>query len=76
MAPTSRRIAGIDIGGTFTDLLLLEEVGTSRRTRLAKIPTTPDNRGNAVLAALEAVGVAPRKLTSSSTARPPPPTPY
>ncbi|MEQ1649651.1 MAG: hydantoinase/oxoprolinase family protein [Hyphomicrobiaceae bacterium] len=62
MKASVRRIAGIDIGGTFTDLLLLEEDGATRRTRLAKIPTTPDNRGNAVLAALAALDIAPSSI--------------
>ncbi|MEQ1650018.1 MAG: hydantoinase/oxoprolinase family protein, partial [Hyphomicrobiaceae bacterium] len=62
LAAPVRRIAGIDIGGTFTDLLLLEEDGATRRTRLAKIPTTPDNRGNAVLAALAALDINPASI--------------
>ncbi len=53
-----RRVAGIDIGGTFTDLLLCEETAAGSTVRLAKIPTTMDNRAAAVLAAIEATGVA------------------
>ena len=44
-------IVGVDIGGTFTDLVLLEPGGG---VRLAKVPTTPENRALGVLAALEA----------------------
>jgi N-methylhydantoinase A len=44
-------IAGIDVGGTFTDLIALESA--SGEVRLAKVPTTPDNQAFGVLAALE-----------------------
>ena len=55
-----RRVAGVDVGGTFTDLLVLEQpAGGAARVRLAKIPTTPDNQARGVLAALEATGLAP-----------------
>ena len=43
-------IVGIDIGGTFTDLVVLEPSGG---LRLAKVPTTPENQATGVLAALE-----------------------
>ena len=51
----TRTIAGIDIGGTFTDLLLY--VHGAADVRLAKIPTTTENRAAAVLAAIDAVGI-------------------
>ena len=54
-----RRVAGIDVGGTFTDLLLLEEDVDGRRFRLAKVPTTPDNQAVGVMRAIAATGVAP-----------------
>lgn len=44
-------IAGIDVGGTFTDLLALDPA--SGEVRLAKVPTTPENQAFGVLAALE-----------------------
>src|SRR5258706_2176972 len=44
-------IAGIDVGGTFTDLIALE--AGSGEVRLAKVPTTPQNQAFGVLAALE-----------------------
>jgi signal recognition particle GTPase len=48
-----RRVAGIDVGGTFTDLLLYEaEAGEVGTIRLAKIPTTADNQAHGVLAAI------------------------
>jgi N-methylhydantoinase A len=44
-------IAGIDVGGTFTDLIALEAGGEG--VRLAKVPTTPENQAFGVLQALE-----------------------
>ena len=44
-------IAGIDVGGTFTDLIALE--AERGEARLAKVPTTPHNQAYGVLAALE-----------------------
>ena len=46
-------IVGIDVGGTFTDLIAVES--GSREVRLAKVPTTPENQAFGVLAALEDV---------------------
>jgi len=57
-----RRVAGIDVGGTFTDLLLYEETPAGARVRLAKIPTTVDNQAVGVLAAIEATGVPAAQL--------------
>ena len=48
------QVAGIDVGGTFTDLLLLDP-GTGA-VKLAKVPTTPGNQAEGVLAALRAAG--------------------
>jgi N-methylhydantoinase A len=52
------RVAGIDVGGTFTDLLLQDGDGA---IRLAKVPTTP-NQADGVLAAIEAAGADPAAL--------------
>jgi N-methylhydantoinase A len=49
------RIAGIDVGGTFTDLVLVDEA--TGEVRLAKVPTTTDNQAFGVLAALDQAGV-------------------
>ncbi len=57
-----RRVVGIDVGGTFTDLLLYEVGPQGARVRLAKILTTPANQADGVLAAIDAAGVAPRDL--------------
>ena len=45
-------VAGIDVGGTFTDLVLLGASGV----RLAKVPTTLPNQAPGVLAALDSAG--------------------
>src|SRR5690349_12171239 len=57
-----RRVAGIDVGGTFTDLLLYETSAKSRRVSLAKIPTTVANQADGVLGAIAAAGIAPSDL--------------
>jgi N-methylhydantoinase A len=56
---TMRRVVGIDVGGTFTDLLLQEADGT---VRLAKVPTTAANQADGVLAAIAAAGAEPASL--------------
>jgi N-methylhydantoinase A len=48
-------IAGIDVGGTFTDLIALDSA--SGTVRLAKVPTTSENQAFGVLAALDEAGV-------------------
>src|SRR3990172_13401201 len=50
-------IAGIDVGGTFTDLIALDPV--SREVRLAKVPTTPENQAFGVMAALREAAIDP-----------------
>jgi N-methylhydantoinase A len=48
-------VAGIDVGGTFTDLLLID--GRDGRTvRIAKTPTTVENQAHGVIAALAETG--------------------
>jgi N-methylhydantoinase A len=42
-------VAGIDVGGTFTDLILIDE---RRGVSIAKVPTTPDNQAFGVVSAL------------------------
>ncbi len=54
------RIAGIDVGGTFTDLIVVDD--ESGEVRIAKVPTTVENQAYGVLAALDAAGVDPRAL--------------
>ncbi len=54
-----QRIAGIDVGGTFTDLLLRDEQG---QVHLAKVPTTTPNQAGGVLDAIRAAGATPAAL--------------
>ncbi len=56
----SEIVVGIDVGGTFTDLLYVDQV--SGQVRLAKTPTTLDNQARGVLAALEAADAALRQV--------------
>ena len=44
---------GVDVGGTFTDLVACDSAG---RTTSLKVPTTPANPAGGVLDGLEAVG--------------------
>ena len=53
-------IAGIDVGGTFTDLVLVDDA--TGEVRIAKVPTTVHNQAFGVLAALDAAGAAPAAL--------------
>ncbi len=57
-----RRVAGIDVGGTFTDLLLTEQDGQSVTVKLAKVPTSIANQAVGVVKAVEAAGVGPADL--------------
>jgi N-methylhydantoinase A len=57
-----RRVVGIDVGGTFTDLLLYETDAGREHVRLAKIPTTAANQATGVLAAIAEAGAAPADL--------------
>jgi len=57
-----RRVVGIDVGGTFTDLLLYETGAGGERVRLAKIPTTAANQAAGVLAAIAETDTAPGDL--------------
>jgi N-methylhydantoinase A len=45
------KVAGVDVGGTFTDLILMDETGGG--IRVAKVPTTTENQAFGVLSALE-----------------------
>jgi N-methylhydantoinase A len=58
----AKRVAGIDVGGTFTDLVLTETDAGGTRIRIAKVPTTLPNQAEGVLAAIEAAGISPADL--------------
>ena len=51
---TSSWVVGIDVGGTFTDLIMLNAGDAT--VRLAKVPTTMNNQAYGVIAALAAAG--------------------
>ena len=61
---------GVDIGGTFTDVAVLEE--TSGRVGIAKVSTTPHDFGAAVIegtrAAMDEYGIIPEAVTLLSHA--------
>ncbi|MEM7742328.1 MAG: hydantoinase/oxoprolinase family protein [Pseudomonadota bacterium] len=46
------RLIGVDVGGTFTDIVFHETGGA---THIHKVPTTPDNPARGVLAGIEAL---------------------
>jgi len=60
MAPKSTFTVGIDVGGTFTDLLAIDPA--TNEVRLAKVPTTVDNQAIGFMAALAAAGLDPALL--------------
>ncbi|MEQ1941121.1 hydantoinase/oxoprolinase family protein [Mesorhizobium sp. VNQ89] len=49
-------VAGIDVGGTFTDLILIDG-RASGGVRIAKVPTTVDNQSFGVVSALAAANI-------------------
>ena len=56
---------GVDVGGTFTDLLLHDEV--TQRTYQAKTPSTPEDQSIGVAAGVklicEKAGISPREIS-------------
>lgn len=55
-ARSTARIVGVDVGGTFTDLVYMDP-DVPGGLSVAKVPTTLDNQAGGVMAALEAAGV-------------------
>jgi N-methylhydantoinase A len=53
-------IVGIDVGGTFTDLTAVDE--STGRVVVTKVPSRPRHEAGAVLAGLEALGIAARDV--------------
>jgi N-methylhydantoinase A len=53
-------LVGVDVGGTFTDLVLLDEV--TGAVRVAKVPTTVANQADGVLTALAEAAAPPTDL--------------
>jgi len=60
MSLKSSVTVGIDVGGTFTDLLAIDT--DSNEVRLAKVPTTVDNQAIGFMAALAAASLDPAVL--------------
>lgn len=59
---TAGSIVGIDVGGTFTDLIAIDPA--SRAVRVAKVPTTVENQAYGVLDAIRASGDDPARLAA------------
>ena len=55
MKPASALVVAVDIGGTFTDFAVADEQGW----RIHKVPSTPDDPGEAFLIGLEDLGIGP-----------------
>ena len=60
MASKAPLTVGIDVGGTFTDLLAVDSA--SGTVKLAKVPTTVDNQAIGFMASLAAAGAEPASL--------------
>src|SRR4249919_3410165 len=54
------KLVGVDVGGTFTDLVLVDEV--TGDVRVAKVPTTVANQATGVQAALAAAAAGAAEL--------------
>ena len=56
---------GVDVGGTFTDLLLFDE--SKKKITLAKVPTTPENQAVGIVGGVEKIigqaGIFPKDIT-------------
>lgn len=50
------QIVGVDVGGTFTDLIVLDD--DTGAVNIAKVPSTPENQAFGVLAAIEEGGAS------------------
>ncbi len=59
LTPNSLTV-GIDVGGTFTDLLAID--AATGAVKLAKVATTPDNQALGFMASLAAAGADPKTL--------------
>jgi N-methylhydantoinase A len=54
------QIVGVDVGGTFTDLVIFDTETES--VKISKVPSTPKNQSFGVMSALESVGVSLERL--------------
>ena len=62
-ATAERRLLGVDVGGTFTDFVYVED----GRTRIAKRPSTPADPGQAIVDGLRELGWRPSEVVHGST---------
>ena len=60
VSPGRTLLVGVDVGGTFTDLVVADEA--SGAVRVAKVPTTLGNQAEGVLVALAAAAASPAEL--------------
>ncbi len=60
MATQRSLTVGIDVGGTFTDLIAVDAAAGT--VKFAKVPTTVDNQAVGFMAALEAAGAKPEAI--------------
>ena len=51
---------GIDVGGTFTDLVVYD--GDTQRISLGKVPSTPEDQSRGILDGLASIGIDPSTL--------------
>ena len=58
----TRCVCGIDVGGTFTDMVVHENGPDGPKVRIGKVLTTLPNQTDGVLAAIAEAGVAPAGL--------------
>jgi len=56
------QIVGVDVGGTFTDLVLFDT--ESESVKIAKVPSTPENQAFGVMQALESAGATMETLNT------------
>jgi N-methylhydantoinase A len=56
MAKANEIVVGVDVGGTFTDLIVLDSA--TGEVRVAKVPTTVENQAFGVMAAIKAGDIA------------------
>jgi N-methylhydantoinase A len=61
-SPPNTWQAGIDVGGTFTDLLFVDQ--GANRFRVVKVPSTPDDQSRGMLAGLRDSGLAVEDLAA------------
>ena len=56
------QIVGVDVGGTFTDLVLFDTETES--VKIAKVPSTPENQAFGVMQALKSAGATMETLNT------------